>query len=140
MHAKLLMKHIFPANTLSLDLLTLFVDDNVPWLYSSFFCHHSAGDKLIDEWKKYLETSQIKEEYGNDEDIMTVIQNLFIIHEEYDSQIDIDFLKDGPYAGHLEDDGGVMFHGKLKSLSFDHVPMDTVKNYLDELVRSYCAR
>jgi len=102
--------------------------------YNSFFCHNSAGDKFIDEWKKYLETSQIKEEYGNDEDIMTVIQNLFIIHEEYDSQIDIDFLKDGPYAGHLEDDGGVMFHGKLKSLSFDHVPMDTVKNYLDELI------
>ena len=105
---------------------------------SSFFCHNAAGDKFIDEWKKYLETSQIKEEYGNDEDIMTVIQNLFGIVKEYDSQLYVTLLEDGPYAGHLGDDDGVRFYPLNNT--YDHVPMNTVKNYLDELVRSYCAR
>ena len=106
--------------------------------YSIIDCHNSAGDKLIDEWKKYLETSQIKEEYGNDEVIMTLVQNLFEIDKEYDSLGYVDLMDAGPYAGRLRDDNGVVFTSL--NTQMDHVPMDTVKNYFDELVRIYCAR
>ena len=83
-----------------------------------------------------METSQIKEKFGDDDDLMTAVESLFIITAEHPSQGHATVLKDGPYAGRLLDDAGVTFEVNIGS-GFDHVPLETVKNHLDELVRSY---
>ena len=67
---------------------------------------------------------------------MTAVESLFTIIAEHPSQGHVNLMKDGPYAGRLGDDLGVTFEVNI-GFGFDHVPLETVKNHLDELVRSY---
>jgi hypothetical protein len=83
-----------------------------------------------------LETSQIKEKFGDDDDLMTAVESLFTIIAEHPSQGHVNLMKDGPYAGRREVDLGVIFEVPFE-IGMDHVPLETVKNHLDELVRSY---
>ena len=84
-----------------------------------------------------METSQIKEKFGDDDDLMTAVESLFIIIEEHPSQGHATVVKDGPYAGRLGDGLGVTFEVNEIGVGLDHVPLETLKNHFDELVRSY---
>lgn len=102
-------------------------------LYSALYCQNSAGYKIVDEWKKYLETSQLREKYGDDEAFMTSMESLFFVAAEYPNQGYVTLLTEGPYAGRLNDDGGIMLYQSIPN-GLDHVPLDTVRNDLDELI------
>ena len=100
------------------------------------YCHNSAGTKFIEEWKKYLETDCITcEKYGDDQELMAALDSLFFVEEEYPSQGYVTVMDDGPYAGRLQDDSGVLMY-PFTGLGLDHVPLYTLENYFDDLVRS----
>ena len=100
------------------------------------YCHNSAGTKFIEEWKKYLETECITcEKYGDDQELMAALDSLFFVEEEYPSQGYVTVMDDGPYAGRLQDDSGVLMYPPI-GLGLDHVPLYTLENYFDDLVRS----
>merc|ERR1712157_187645 len=88
----------------------------------------------IEEWKKYLETDCITcEKYGGDQELMTALDNLFFIENKFPSQGYVSVMDDGPYAGRLADDGGVLML-TLTQTGLDHVPLYTLENYFDELI------
>ena len=84
-----------------------------------------------------METSQIKEKFGDDDDLMTAVESLFIITAEHPSQGHVTVMKDGPYAGRIAEYVGVTFEVNEIGVGLDHVPLETLKNHFDELVRSY---
>merc|ERR1712194_690871 len=59
--------------------------------------------------------------------------SLFAITEEYPSQAYVTLLDDGPYAGRLADDSGVVFFD-LVGVGMEHIPLYAVKTYFDDLV------
>jgi hypothetical protein len=99
-------------------------------------CQNFAGEKFIEEWKKYLETDSVTiANYGDDQELMTTIENLFEIEKEYTSQGYVTVMEDGPYAGRLKDDSGVLFL-PMVGAGLDHIPLYTFKNHFEDLVRT----
>ena len=99
------------------------------------YCHNSAGDKFIEEWKMYIkEDGETGKEYGEDAELMAQAEDLFTINREFPSQGFATLRKEEPHQGRLNDDFGVKLSADVGK-GFDHVPLYTVTNYLDELVR-----
>jgi hypothetical protein len=103
---------------------------------STLHCQNFAGEKFVEEWKKYLETDSVTiANYGDDQELMTTIENLFEIEKEYTSQGYVTVMEDGPYAGRLKDDSGVLFL-PMVGAGLDHIPLYTFKNHFEDLVRT----
>jgi len=98
------------------------------------YCHNSAGDKFIEEWKMYIkEDGETGKEYGEDAELLAQAEDLFTINREFPSQGFVTLRKEEPHMGRLQDDFGVKLSADVRK-GFDHVPLYTVTNYLDELV------
>merc|ERR1711897_107438 len=64
---------------------------------------------------------------------MTALDNLFFVENEFPSQGYVTVMDDGPYAGRLQDDSGVLMKVPIGT-GLDHVPLYTLENYFDELI------
>ncbi len=98
------------------------------------FCHNSAGDKFIEEWKSYVKDGATATGYGDDAEFMSHVEGLWTIRAEHPSQGYVTLRDEEPHKGRLQDDFGVLLSSGIGN-GFDHVPLHTVTNYLDELVR-----
>ena len=80
------------------------------------------------------EDGETGKEYGEDAELLAQAEDLFTINREFPSQGFVTLRKEEPHMGRLQDDFGVKLSADVGK-GFDHVPLYTVTNYLDELVR-----